>query len=179
MLTNCNTNNNVKIICFVGTNDIFDYKNIFTYGSVNWNDKAKIYRGFKNSFDNIEKSIKKISSEVKNERIWLIGQSLGGVLAVLASFYFKNLEITVFGVPKIGDENFVNHLKKKEIYHFMLENDFINSLPFNNKKFKVVDSKKIPAKLSNNRTCPAKLYAHAPINYSENIKLSRGNDIYK
>lgn len=172
-------NNDVKIICFVGTNNVFDYKNIFTYGSVNWNDKGKIYKGFKKSFDNIKDKIEELSSEIKNERVCLIGHSFGGVLAVLSSFYFKNAELNVYGLPKIGDKNFVENVKMQEIYHFDIENDIITKLPLANRNFIALNSKQIPSMKSENRTCPSWLYAHAPINYAENIKLSRNNDIYK
>jgi len=100
-------------------------------------------------------------------------------LAVLSSFYFKNPEINVFGLPKIGDEKFVKNVKEQDLYHFCLENDFITPLPLFINKFKPLDCKIIPSKISDNKSCPSKLYAHAPINYSKNIKITAHNNIYK
>jgi len=175
LLSNNSSNSPVNICCFIGTNDIFDYLNILTFGTVDWNEKGSIYKGFKKSFDNIEDSIREISSSVGNQKIWLVGHSLGGVLAILSSFYFKNPEINVFGLPKIGDEKFVKHVKEQEPYHVCLENDFITGLPLFINKFKPVVCKTIPSKIINNKTCPSKIYSHAPIHYSENIKIMQHN----
>ena len=67
MLTSNSNDYRINICCFVGTNDIYDYKNLFTYGSTNWDNQGKIYRGFKNSFDNIKEKIVEISSSFENE----------------------------------------------------------------------------------------------------------------
>jgi hypothetical protein len=174
-------NNNVSlkyICCFRGTDDFYDYKNILTFGKTTWKDKGIVYKGFKNSFDNIEEEIIKISDEIKNQPIWLVGHSLGGVLAILSSFCFKNPEINVFGIPKIGDETFNLNVKKNKFHNFYIQNDFITSLPMFTNEFTTLDGRIIPNIKLQNKTCPGKLYAHAPINYSLNIKLTQNYDVY-
>jgi len=170
-------NNNRKlpqyICCFRGTDDFFDYKNILTFGHVNWKNKGVVYKGFKKSFDNIEKEIIKISNEIQNQPIWLVGHSLGGVLAVFSSFFFSNPELNVFGIPKIGDEKFNQNVKKNKINNFCMQNDFITKLPMFTNKFKSLESHTIKIIKLNNKTCPTSLYSHAPINYCTNISLNQ------
>jgi len=175
-------NNNNKlpryICCFRGTDDFFDYKNILTFGETNWKDKGVVYKGFSKSFDNIEKEIIKISEEVKDLPIWLVGHSLGGVLAVFSSFFFINPELNIFGIPKIGDQKFNHNVEKQKINNFCMQDDFITSLPMFTTKFKSLKSRTIPNIKLNNNTCPTKLYAHSPINYCSNISLTRNNKVY-
>jgi hypothetical protein len=174
-------NNNVSpkyICCFRGTDDFFDYKNILTFGETNWKDKGLIYKGFKKSFDNIEDEIIKISDDIKDHQIWLVGHSLGGVLAVFSSFFFNNPELNIFGIPKIGDETFNQHVENQRINNFCIQDDFITSLPMFSPKFKSLKRRTIPNIKLNNKTCPTRLYAHAPINYCTNISLTHHNAIY-
>jgi len=175
-------NNNKKlpryICCFRGTDDFYDYKNILTFGETNWKDKGTVYRGFSMSFKNIEEEIIKISDNINDQPIWLVGHSLGGVLAVFSSFLFTNPELNIFGIPKIGDKKFNHNVEKQKINNFCIQDDFITSLPMFTSKFKSLECKTIPNIKLNNNTCPSRLYAHAPINYSTNIKLTQHNKIY-
>jgi hypothetical protein len=45
-------------------------------------------------------------------------------------------------------------------------------------KFKSLKRRTIPNIKLNNKTCPTRLYAHAPINYCTNISLTHHNAIY-
>ncbi|HOO84663.1 MAG TPA: hypothetical protein PLS94_08875 [Prolixibacteraceae bacterium] len=159
-----------KIICFRGTDDVFDYKHIFTLGKSKFSKGGEVYRGFYSSFLNIEETIEKLSSQYSNSKVWLVGHSLGGVLALMSACYFKNPELNVFGIPKVGDCRFNENLMEMVINYYHLDGDFIEYLPFD-KSFEKLNCQLIPSVKLNNRSCPTLLYSHAPIAYSLNISL--------
>lgn len=170
--------NPLKICCFRGTDDVFDYKHIFTVGKHNCANGGKIYRGFFQSFSDIEQTIKEIGKKYADENVWLVGHSLGGVLALLSSRFFKHFELNVFGIPKVGDFKFNQNFEGKTVNYFHLDGDFIAYLPFD-KDFIPLKYRTIPHVKHKNKTCPTLLYAHAPISYSLNISLQIPNSKFQ
>ncbi|MBN1952203.1 MAG: lipase family protein [Bacteroidales bacterium] len=166
-----------KIIVFRGTDDIFDYRNIFTFGSTPWPGGGTIYKGFNRSFQAIQGVIREIATDLKDQSVWIIGHSLGGILAVLSSIYFKDTELTIFGMPKLGDRDFYSSLKNPVSYYHT-RRDFIQSMPILIRKFYLPESQIIPAREIKNRTCPSLLYVHAPISYSHNIRVAEHGEMF-
>jgi hypothetical protein len=159
-----------KIICFRGTDDVFDYKHIFTLGKSKFPKGGNVYRGFYKSFMSIKETIEALGSKYSDSKVWLVGHSLGGVLALMSACYFKNPELNVFGIPKTGNSRFNENLKDIEINYYHLSGDFIEYLPFD-KSFEKLNYRLIPSVKLNNCSCPALLYSHSPIAYSLNISL--------
>lgn len=122
---------NILYVAFRGTSSIFDIKtdlNIF----ISSNEWVQVHKGFLKQYNAINL---KLHQEIYNwiytynndnntdkiDTLIFTGHSLGGALAMLASYdlcsYFPNLQIKcyTFGAPRIGNQSFINELEKKNI----------------------------------------------------------------
>ncbi|MCP4991679.1 MAG: lipase family protein [Colwellia sp.] len=72
---------------------------------------------------------------LEKPRVWFTGHSLGGALATLAADLCVNVrEVQVqglytFGAPRVGDNDFVDHYRVREVYRFVNNNDFAPHFP--------------------------------------------------
>lgn len=103
---------------------------------------GNVHKGFLQIFSKKLKNLKKKLLK-NNKKVHFIGYSLGGVMAIFSSIYFQFLNPTclLYGVPKIGDEKFVESFISK-IDYVMHSNIFdpIIYFPFNLKYKKIPTS---------------------------------------
>jgi len=149
---------NTMFIAFQGSADYRDVLSDLDAFMVSL-DGAKVHFGFYKQYKRIESYIdnlvnpnidKPVSTDQTNlnssfesdkksaQRVIFSGQSLGGAIAIIASYIIKKkypkLEISTvtFGTPKVGNQEFVNAFKRKniEIKQYIYKDDIIPRLPF-------------------------------------------------
>lgn len=121
------SNKNILYVVFRGTSSLFDIKtdlNVF----ISTNKWAQVHKGFFKQYNAI---YLKLHQEILNwisiheneiDTIIFTGHSLGGALALLASYDIKtilhknyNIKCYSFGAPRIGNQSFIKELEKKDI----------------------------------------------------------------
>jgi predicted lipase len=134
---------NRLVLCFAGSNDIFDWISNFTFLPLA--EGKTIHDSWYNSFCKFKLDISSIVGDYavkckenyKKCNILVCGHSRGSVLATLAARHIaKNLSIPcsciAFGSPRIGTIKFKDEYEKLPIYHIRIKNgyDIVCDLPF-------------------------------------------------
>lgn len=110
---------------------------IVPYG--NYKSKIRVHTGFISAYKNSEirdKIFGMINSDIKN--IYITGHSFGGALALLCAVDFqyhdntRNIEVVVFGCPRVGNRAFAVSYNKRVPNTMRVENgnDIVTKLPF-------------------------------------------------
>jgi len=136
--------NDVLRITFRGTDTPENWKNDFkfwekTIPCFDGNCKIKVHAGFLNSYKSAGirgKILNAIDDEVKFIKI--SGHSLGAALGILCAFdvakHFpdRNLEVVVFGCPRVGNRNFAKLYNQTVSKSIRVENgnDIVTKVPF-------------------------------------------------
>lgn len=106
--------------------------------------KGKVHKGFYNYYNKFQKQIYDILDNISFDNVYITGHSMGGIFAILSSLkIFKkyqncNIITKVFGVPKIGDDDFSNYVSeinnnnRYDLLLIMNDNDIITQLPSTN-----------------------------------------------
>ena len=119
-------NEKVIVLAFRGSEqNVQDWYGDFEFEKLYWDDNNKtlgqVHKGFRLDYDSVKAElIKSIQSLINtsNRPIWITGHSLGGALAVLASYEFASSGLPVsgtytFGQPCCSDQSFAKELNKK------------------------------------------------------------------
>lgn len=69
---------------------------------------AEAHEGFFFAFESVRTRLEEAVAELRSERVWFTGHSLGGALATLAGLYFAGPGVSVytFGAPRVGNAAF-------------------------------------------------------------------------
>ena len=115
------------ILVFRGTYNLTGWlTNICAYPLINWTEGGKVHQGFAKAFNTIWEPI---SSRLKsmNSPIIITGHSLGGAFALLAATKLKESlhSVYTFGMPPVGDSDFVHSLDKLPYFRIINSSDII------------------------------------------------------
>lgn len=121
--------NDINVYIVIRGTDPSDFNNIyinFEYKLVNTPEfKCKIHKGFYNYFLNLKQKLEFQIKKYNNSNIILTGHSMGGCIAILASYYFNTNCIT-FGTPPMCRRKFKllynENLKKNTKYCINFKN---------------------------------------------------------
>lgn len=96
------------LIAIRGTQDVEDWIHdvdaLPVFGAV-----GLVHQGFRDAYAAIRSSILDAITGIKPKRVWVVGHSLGGALAIACSrdfFLFGPLEVVTFAAPRFGDRTF-------------------------------------------------------------------------
>lgn len=133
----CGEKNGILYISFQGTNGKQDILDDLTFKKINLGNKVKIHSGFYKQWKIIEPFI---IEKIKNyNKIIFTGQSLGGALAVIASYEMKlfysvkkSIGCVSFACPKVGNNFFVKRFNALliDIKQYKYRKDLVPLLPF-------------------------------------------------
>ncbi len=95
---------------------------------------GRIHKGFKESFELIEKRLEEELAKYESEKLplYITGHSLGGALALVAAKYIcsdSTGAVYTFGGPRVGDDEFFENLKIP-VYRLVNQADAVPRLPF-------------------------------------------------
>ncbi len=129
------------VISFCGTKDLQGWRSDAKCKRTNWCGE-KVHRGFATGFDSVSQEIFlavfKMAKGRHEPRIWIVGHSLGGALAILCAMEFWECSRSVagvytFGQPRVGDRKFCRTYdsRLKEVtFRIVNENDLVPRTPF-------------------------------------------------
>lgn len=128
-------------ISFRGTMTLNDWvinfdKKLVPFDIVNYKN-SMIHNGYINTYLTYKNELQKIILENKDKNICVSGHSAGGALATLACLDYQNiidnLSLVTFGMPKIGNLDLCNYIRKTNIEreHYVVEGDIIPFFPLN------------------------------------------------
>ena len=124
--------NDYGFVAFRGSSNIQNWIDNIQFEKTCIHKNICVETGFYKLFNNIKNVIYK--NIPKNNNILITGHSLGSAEATLLAFdlcYKKNISLITFGSPRIGNQEFVNHFKKCNIYSKRITHyfDMIPHLP--------------------------------------------------
>lgn len=128
-------------ISFRGTMTLNDWvinfdKKLVPLDIINYKD-SMIHNGYINTYLSYKNELQKIILENKDKNICVSGHSAGGALATLVCLdhqkIISNLSLVTFGMPKIGNLDLCNYIRKTNIVrkHYVVEGDIIPFFPLN------------------------------------------------
>lgn len=129
------------VIVFRGTDNKFDwYFNLNAYTLETTN--GQIHRGFYNGYQSLKPQIDKILDQIKPNRIWVTGHSLGGAMALVCALDIVERKKTIFegvmtfGQPLVTSSELAFHIDTVllgKYARFVNENDLVARVPPNMK----------------------------------------------
>lgn len=120
------------VIVFRGTDEINNWNsNVHAYQASFYN-KGKVHSGFKQAYMSIRRKLHKYLKE-SSMPTFITGHSLGAALATMAASDLYEDEsfdsCYTFGSPRIGNPDFINSIKSRQIYRIVNNTDIVTTVP--------------------------------------------------
>jgi triacylglycerol lipase len=96
-----------------------------------WEQGGKVHRGFMDALNEVWPDLYPYLNKLdgKGCKIWITGHSLGGALAVLCcGLYGKAQGVYTYGSPRVGDEDFKEHVGVR-VYRIVNGEDIVPRIP--------------------------------------------------
>ena len=126
------------VVCFRGSQQIRDWYTNLKFNKVPIKDPldedsyvGKMHEGFHEAYKSVESDINEQLKDIKHLPIYITGHSLGGALAVIATWYQNKQELAAcytFGAPRVGDSELKGRFRTP-IYRIVNGADPVPTIP--------------------------------------------------
>ena len=138
-ITRSDTNQRISVV-FCGTQSRSDWYYNLMFSKISLDDDVHVHKGFytqlhaTGAYDSIVDKLVSLMKQYPTYQVFLCGHSLGGALATLFGYEFKNslhhqqhqqpIAVVSFGSPCVGDYNFTQQFEATAgLYHYRVVNN--------------------------------------------------------